>query len=110
MKTRMKLTSLLGVALLVAACDENPSTPPLGSVGITAAAAPSIAQDFATNDGWTVKYTQFLVSIAAVNVAGDDRVLAASSTATLIDLVPPDAQTLLSSSNRIARAWQNVNF
>jgi hypothetical protein len=110
METRMKLTCLLGLALLVAACDENPSTPPLGSVGITSAAAPSIAQELATSDGWTVKYTQFLVSISAINVAGNDRVLAASSSATLINLVPPDAQTLLSSNNRIARAWENVNF
>jgi hypothetical protein len=79
-------------------------------MGITTAAAPSIAQDFRTNDGWTVKYTQFLVHIAALDVAGSDGVVAASSSATLINLVPADAQTLLSANNRVARAWENVNF
>lgn len=104
-----KLFALLGTALSLLACDVNPSTPPVGSLSLTTS-APTVQQGFATVDGWNVKYNRFLVNVAAVNVAGTDRVLTASSEAQLFDLVPPDPQTLVSADNRTARAWENVNL
>lgn len=114
MGTPMKTTTLRLLPLLASlafvACDENPDTPPLGSLSLTTNAAPSIHDGFTTSDGWAVKYTHFVVNVSAVTVQGNDNVIPASATAQVIDLVPPGSQTLVTADNRVARAWEKVSF
>lgn len=108
-KLPLVLLSFAACAVSVAACDENPKQPPLGTVAITTT-APTIETGFATVDGWNVKYTRFLVHVSAINVAGNDGVLTASATGQVLDQVPAPPKVLLESSNRVARAWEDVSF
>lgn len=118
MKTLMKSSvkaTLVAVFALVAACDEDPAQPPLGSVTITATglgplSSANAAVGFPTVDGWNVTYTKFLVSMTQLNVAGSDGVVTASNTAQVFNAVNATQLSLVSADNRIARAWQNVNF
>lgn len=107
----MKTLSLIAAAALsvIAACDEDPSQPPLGSVSITAS-APTLAAGFMTADGWSVKYTKLLVSMTSITVAGSDGVVTASNENNVVNLASTAPISLLSADNRIARAWQDVSF
>lgn len=112
MKTLRTVTALsfLGLGLgLTAACDENPDTPPFGSLELTTSAA-TVQQGFTTTDGWAVKYTHFVVNVSSVTVQGNDNVIPASATAQVLDLVPPEPQVLVTADNRVARAWEKVSF
>ncbi|MDF2696761.1 MAG: putative lipoprotein [Labilithrix sp.] len=105
----LSIVALAATSALVAACDENPGFPKLGSMAITTT-APAAEREFVTTDGWSVKYDRFLVHVTAVNVAGTDQVLAASATPQIIDQVAPGPKTLLSATLRVARAWEDVSF
>ncbi len=95
--------------LALVACDENPSFQKLGELEITTS-APAIEKELLTTDGWTVKYDRFLVHVSAVNVSGDDRVLAASAGPQIIDQIAPVPKPLLIATVRTARAWEDVNL
>jgi len=96
-------------ALGLVACDENPEFQKLGDLELTTS-APSIERELLTTDGWTIKYERFLVHVSAVNVAGDDQVLAASAGPQIIDHVAPAPKSLLVATVRTARAWEDVNL
>ena len=91
------------------ACDENPSFQKLGDLELTTS-APSVERELITTDGWTIKYDRFLVHVSAVDVAGDDRVLAASAGPQIIDHVAPGTKSLLLATVRTARAWEDVSL
>lgn len=115
----MNKRPLLAAASLAAslvACN-SPIGPDVGELEITTT-APTIEQGFTTADGWAIKYDRFLVSLTSLEVAGaTDLVLTSSTTSTIFDQVqtgfPPDSparKVLLSSTNRTARAWEDVHF
>ena len=109
----MKRAILAGLTTLtiLAACDENPSQPPFGSLSLTASAA-ALATPTTTTDGWSVKYTRFLVSMTDVTVAGSEGTITAENSDNVLNLVTQDGAplSLLSADNRIARAWQAVSL
>ncbi|MBX3227500.1 MAG: hypothetical protein KIT84_14185 [Labilithrix sp.] len=108
MKKPLILSSALALVIGAAACEE-PSHPPLGGVAITTS-APTIEGDFTTVDGWNVKYSRFIVNVSAITIAGYDGVITASATSQLVDQTQPPTKLLLTSANRIARAWEDVSF
>lgn len=99
---------LLGSSLLLAAACDTPSNGSLGSMSLTTS-APTIENGFTTSDGWSVKYTRFVVNVSAATVAGDDGVVASAADPQIIDFVAPGPKTLLSEDNRTARAWEAVS-
>jgi hypothetical protein len=102
------LTVILATAL-VAACDENPSEQEHGALELTTSAA-TAEKAFASVDGWNVKFDRFLVHVSAVNVMDLEGVITASATPQIIDQVAAGPKTLVSATNRKARAWEDVNF
>lgn len=109
LRPSLVIASLVAGIGALSACDETPEDFVLGSMEITAS-APAAAAEHTTADGWTLKFDRALVNLTALNVAGDDLVLAASTYPQILDLVAPGPQTLLSATLRTARAWQDVNF
>jgi hypothetical protein len=107
------LATIATIAAFAAAssvgCDERPGIPPLGDLDVTTT-APTAATGFTTSDGWNVKYDRLLINVSEVSVAGADGVVAASTTAQLIDLVPPGPKSLLSAPLRTARPWEDVSL
>lgn len=99
----------VAAAFGLVACDEDPSFQKLGDMEITTS-APSAERELLTTDGWNVKYDRFLVHVTAVNVAGADKVLAASAGAQIVDQVAPAPKSLLSAGVRTARAWEDVSL
>ncbi len=107
--SRRRSALTLAVFAGVTACDETPETFNLGSMDITTS-APAASMPLTTADGWTVKLDRFLVHVTAVNVSGDDKVLAASAPPQIVDQVAPATKSLLSAPLRTARAWEDVSF
>jgi hypothetical protein len=106
----MKKLALFSAAFIAVAvaCDENPASPPLGGYSITATAQQTIA-GFPTADGWTVKYTKFIVSFTAAQVQTKSGLIATTGAAQLADLVTGPA-IVIADRNRVARIWDEVTF
>jgi hypothetical protein len=105
------LFGLASIASSMIACDENPSTPPLGSMDITTSApSTAAAAPLQTVDGWSIKFDRYLVHVSAVSVVGIDGVVAASATPQIIDHAAPGSKSLLSATVRTARHWEDVSF
>jgi hypothetical protein len=101
---------LLGAALAVAACDENPeSSLRYGAIEVTTT-APTAEKEISTADGWTIKPGKLLVHVSSIEIAGLDEVVAASATGQVVDLVPPGPKLLLEATARLARPWEVVTF
>ena len=103
------MAAVFAAAMGLVACDEDPSFQKLGDLEITTS-APAVERELVTADGWTLKYDRFLVHVSAVNVSGDDRVLAASAGPQIVDQVAPAPKSLLIGTVRTARAWEDVNL
>lgn len=110
MKTLRSLFYVAGMASMSSACQDTASEQPaLGSLTITTS-APSVESEFATTDGWTVKYSRFRVNLTTVTVAGYDGVVTAKAAPQVFEQAIPGAKELLTSANRIARSWEDVSF
>jgi hypothetical protein len=111
MRKSFELASILPAVVasvaVVAACDENPHSPPVGGMEITTSAR---STSTTTADGWAISFSRYLVNVSSVSVVGGDQVLAASAEAQLIDQAAPGTKSLLVAPVRTARPWEDVSF
>lgn len=105
-----RLLILLGTSLVLGACGLNTSREQFGAVDVTAS-TPTVGKSITTNDGWTVQYRRFLVSMTAVTIASSETaVVTASAGPQIFDAVAPGPHPLLSGINRLAKQWDDFSF
>lgn len=104
-----KLAFLL--PLLLASCGSD--DPGKGSVAFTTWGEEFIEKEIpasAFEDGWSVHYDKFLLSIRAITVAEGTSVAAKQSGAILFDMTRPGVKPIASFADLEAKNWTTVNF
>ena len=113
MKRSFGLTNLFLAAALLAGCGaEEPAG--RGDVAITTWGEGYIEEEIPASDfedGWSIKFSKFLVVLGGVRIADDAGAIGAESKGTkIVDHVSPGVKPLVTFGALEAKAWTKVSF
>ncbi|RYZ63498.1 MAG: hypothetical protein EOP08_10820 [Proteobacteria bacterium] len=107
---RIIASALAGLGLL--ACSSDEGTDGTGTVAFTTWGEEYIEQEIPASefaDGWTVKYTKFLVVLSDIEVASGGTVGAKSDQQQVFDMVAPGVKPVFTQQLG-AKNWETVNY